>query len=94
MSTAEAGHPAWCSPEPCSVTDPTDDDACPGCGTTAGVQLQPAPVTVDAGTYTRGGIDWACTVINVLPTPQLRTAAFLTVLRAKVTRHSGKDPTP
>jgi hypothetical protein len=37
---------------------------------------------------------WACTVIGVLPTPQLRTAAFLTVLRTEVTRRSGKDPTP
>jgi hypothetical protein len=39
-------------------------------------------------------LDWACTVIGVLPTPQLRTAAFLNVLRAEVTRRSGKDPAP
>ena len=36
----------------------------------------------------------AWTMIGVLPTPQLRTTAFLTVLRAEVTRRSGKDPAP
>jgi len=83
VSTAGAGHPAWC-----------DDSTCPGCGATHGVPPQPAPVTVDARTCRARGLDWACTVIGVLPTPQLRTAAFLTVLRAEVTRRSGKDPTP
>jgi hypothetical protein len=91
VSTVGAGHPAWCSPEHCSVTD---DGIGPGCDATAGVQPQPAPPKVHAGKCTRGGLDWACTVIGVLPTPQLRTAAFLTVLRAEVTRRSGKDPTP
>jgi rubredoxin len=33
------------------VTDPTDDDTCPGCGATHGVQPQPAPPTVEA---------WSC----------------------------------
>jgi hypothetical protein len=37
-------------------------------------------------------MDWACTVIGVLTTPQLRTTAFLTVLRAEVATRSGKDP--
>jgi hypothetical protein len=32
-------------------------------------------------------------VTGVLPTPQLRTAAFLAVLRAEVATPSGKDPT-
>jgi hypothetical protein len=89
VSTAEAGHPAWCSPEHCSVTED-----CPGCGATAGMQPQPAPVTVDAGKCTRCGMDWACTLIGVLPTPQLRTGAFLAVLRAEVATRSGKDPAP
>jgi hypothetical protein len=33
-------------------------------------------------------LDWACTVIGVLPTPQLRTGAFLAVLRDEVARRS------
>jgi hypothetical protein len=80
VSTAEPGHPAWYSPEHCSLTH--------------GVRPQPAPPEVDAWTCRACGMGWACTVIGVLPTPQLRTAAFLAVLRAEVTRRSGKDPTP
>jgi hypothetical protein len=91
VSTAEAGHPAWCSAEHCSVTD---DGTCSGCGATHGVQPQPAPPEVDAWTCRACGLDWGCTVISVLPTPQLRTAAFLTVLRAEVATRSGKDPAP
>jgi hypothetical protein len=91
VSTAEAGHPAWCSPEHCSLTD---DGTCSGCGATAGVQPQPAPPKVHAGKCTQCGMGWACTVIGVLPTPQLRAGAFLAVLRAEVATRSGKDPTP
>jgi len=43
------------------------------------------------------GMHWACTVANpalsiisLLPTPQLRTAAFLAVLHTEVIRRSGK----
>jgi hypothetical protein len=35
----------------------------------------------------------ALSIISVLPTPQLRAAAFLAVLRAEVTRRSGKGHT-
>jgi hypothetical protein len=34
----------------------------------------------------------ALSVVSLLPTPQLRTAAFLAVLRTEVTRRSGKGP--
>jgi hypothetical protein len=91
VNTAEAGHPASCLPARCSDTD---DGACPGCGVTHGVQPTAAPPKVDAARCTECGLHWACTVIGVFPTPQLRTAAFLTVLRVDVTRLSGKDPAP
>jgi hypothetical protein len=50
-------------------------------------------------------MDWAVTVVNptvrvalsivgLLPTPQLRTAALLAVLRTDVRQRSGKDTTP
>jgi hypothetical protein len=47
-------------------------------------------------------LNWAVTVVNppalssigVFPTPQLRTAAFLAILRADVTRRSAKDLAP
>jgi hypothetical protein len=84
VSTAETRHPVWCSPEHCSVTDDG----------THGVQPQAAPPEVAAGTCRACGLDWVCTVIGVLPTPQLRTGAFLAVLRAEVATRSGKDPPP
>jgi hypothetical protein len=67
-----------------------------------GVQPQPVPPTVDAWTCTVCRLNWAVTVVNppalsnigVFPTPQLRTAAFLAILRADVTRRSAKDPAP
>jgi hypothetical protein len=37
-------------------------------------------------------LDWACTVIGVLPTPQLRTVAFVAVLRDAVDRRSREGP--
>jgi rubredoxin len=87
------------------VTDPTDDDACPHCGATHGVQPMPAPPTVQAWTCTACGMDWAVTVVNptvrvvlsvvgLLPTPQLRTAALLAVLRTEVTQRSAKEHHP
>jgi hypothetical protein len=43
---------------------------------------------------------WACTVANsalfiigLLPTPELRTSAFLATLRTEVARRSGKEHT-
>ncbi len=50
-----------------TVTDPTDDDGCPGCGATAGGQPQ-APATVQAWTCTACGLNWALTVVH----PRLR----------------------
>jgi hypothetical protein len=45
-------------------------------------------------------MDWAVTVVNpalsvvgLLPTPQLRTAGLLALLRTEVTRRSGKEHT-
>ena len=52
----------------------------------------------DAGTCTVCGLHWATTVINpalsivgLLSTPRLRTAALLAVLRTEVTRRSVRD---
>ncbi len=64
-----------------------------------GVQPQPAPPTVQAWTCTACGLHWATTVVNptlraalsvvgLLPTPQLRTAALLAVLRTEVTQRA------
>ncbi|MGH3754655.1 MAG: hypothetical protein ACRDRP_18550 [Pseudonocardiaceae bacterium] len=85
---------------PSTVTDHTDQ-TCPHCGTTHGVQPIPAPLTVQAWACTACGLDWAITVVNpglsivgLLPTPQLRTAALLAVLRTEVTRRSGKGTAP
>lgn len=89
-------------PRPTMVDDPTDDDGCPGCGATHGVQPQPALPTVQAWSCTACGMHWACTVVNLtvrvalsivstLPTPQLRTAALLAVLRADVRQRSAKE---
>jgi ribosomal protein L37AE/L43A len=54
--------------------------------------------TVDAWMCAACGRHWATTVVNpalslvgLLPTPQLRTAAFLAVLRTEVIQRSGKD---
>ncbi|MGH3776527.1 MAG: hypothetical protein ACRDRR_12485 [Pseudonocardiaceae bacterium] len=73
-----------------------DDEACPHCGTTDGVQAKSAPSTVQAWTCAACGLGWATTVVNpalsialsivgLLPTPALRTAAFLAVLGTEVT---------
>jgi hypothetical protein len=37
-------------------------------------------------------INPAPSIVSLLPTPQLRTAALLTTLRTEVTQHSGKKP--
>ncbi len=81
-----------------TATDPTEADTCPGCGATHGVQPTPAPPKVQAWTCTVCGMDWAITVVNpalslvgVLPTPQLRTAALLALLRTELTPRSRKD---
>lgn len=82
---------------------PIDSDGtCPGCGALDDMQSQPAPPKVQAWTCTACGMNWACMVVNpyvraalavvgLLPTPQQRTAALLDVMRAEVTRHSGKE---
>jgi hypothetical protein len=56
--------------------------------------------TVDAAMCTACGMHWACTVANsalfiigLLPTPELRTSAFLATLRTEVARRSGKEHT-
>ena len=92
MSTAENGHhPAWY---------PTQADTCPGCGATHSVQrITGTSPTVDVAMCTACGLHWATTtvtpalsIVGLLPTPQLRTAAFLAALRTEVTRRSGKGP--
>jgi hypothetical protein len=94
VSTAENGHhPAWC---------PTEANTCPGCGATHSVQqITGTSPTVDAAMCTACGLHWATTVVNpalrvalsiigLLPTPELRTSAFLATLRTEVTRRSEK----
>jgi hypothetical protein len=92
VSTAETGHHlAWCP------TDPTEAESCPGCGTTHGMQrITGTAPTVDAAMCTACGLHWACTVANpalsivsLLPTPALRTAALLAVLRTEVSLGGG-----
>lgn len=72
-----------CELDSSTATDSTEADACPGCGATHGVQPEPAPPKVQAWTCAACGMDFAVTVINpapsivgLLPTPQLSTAAF------------------
>jgi transcription elongation factor Elf1 len=55
-----------------TVTDITDDDPCPYCGGTSGVQPTPAPPKVQAWRCSTCGLDWACTVAN----PHQRTACL------------------
>jgi hypothetical protein len=88
-----------CERDSSTATDPTEADTCPGCGATHGVRITGTSTTVDAAMCTACGLHWATTVINpalaivgLLPTPQLRTAAFLAALRTEVTRRSGKGP--
>jgi hypothetical protein len=82
-----------------TATDPTEARPCPGCGALHGVQPTPAPPRVTAWTCTACGMDWATAVVNplsivgVLPTPQLHTAALLAVLRTEVTRRSREGVT-
>jgi len=78
----------------------TETEPCPGCGATHGVQrITGTAPTVDAWMCAACGLHWACTVANpalsiisLLPTSQLRTAAFLAVLHTEVTRRSRKGP--
>jgi len=87
---------------PSTTTGPTEADTCPGCGATHGVQrIADTSPKVDAWMCAACGMHWATTVINpalsivgLLPTPQLRTAALLAVLRTEVTQRSGKDKDP
>ena len=74
------------------VTDPTDE-ACPHRGATDGVQITPAAPRVQAWTCAVCGLDFALAVIGLLPTPALRTAAFLDMLAHEVHRRSGKART-
>ena len=66
------------------------EDDCPGCGATHGARPKPAPPKVAAETCTVCGLS----IAGSLPTPQLRTAVLLVILRTEVTRRSGKDPAP
>jgi ribosomal protein L37AE/L43A len=83
------------------VTDPIEEQPCPGCGSANGVQrITGTAPEVDAGMCATCGMHWATTVINpalsllgVFSTPQLRTAAFLAALRTEVTQRSAKRHT-
>ena len=44
-----------------------DDGPCPYCGTSDGVQRQPAPPRVQAWRCTSCGTDFACTTVNPQP---------------------------
>lgn len=96
MSTAETGHPAWCP------TDPTEAESCPGCGATHGVQrIVGTSPTVNGGMCAACGLHWETTavvnpvlsIVGLLPTPQLRTAALLAALRAEVARRNQEAKT-
>jgi ribosomal protein L37AE/L43A len=84
------------------VAERTGNDECPGCGVTQSVQrTRGSSPRVQAWSCAACGLHWATTVVNpalpivgLLPTPQLRTAAFLAALRAEVIRRSGKDSAP
>lgn len=74
---------------PPAVVASSTDGECPGCGT-----------TVQAWTCAACGLDWACTavhpalsIVSLLPTHELRTAAFLASLRTEVARRSAKEHT-
>ncbi len=88
-----------CELDSSTATDPTEAQPCPGCGATHGVQPKAAPPKVDAWTCTACGMNWAVTVVNpalsivgLLPTAQLRTAALLAVLRTEVTQRAKEHP--
>jgi ribosomal protein L37AE/L43A len=49
------------------VSTSTNDDACPYCGETTGVQPMPAPPKVQAWMCTACGTDWAISVVNPQP---------------------------
>lgn len=67
--------------DPSTVTDPTaNDDACPGCGTTHGVQPTPAPPKVQAWTCTACGMNWAVTVVNPFLDRRAATVALRQVI--------------
>jgi hypothetical protein len=72
---------------PALVADPTDDE-CPGCG--AIVQVWGRAGRAGCRGRTQQLSTPALSTIGLLPTPELRTAAFLTVLRTEVARHSAK----
>ena len=76
-----------------TATDPTEAESCPGCGATHGVQritgTSPKGPSMDVRGV-RPALDDhdgqpALSIVGLLPTPALRTAAFLAVLRAEVT---------
>jgi hypothetical protein len=80
----------------------SDDEACPGRGDTHGVQrITGTSPKVDAWMCAACGMHWAVTVVNpalsvvgLLPTPQLRKAALVAVLRTEVTQRSAKEHHP
>jgi ribosomal protein L37AE/L43A len=55
---------------PPTVTGTTEDEACPYCGETHGVQPMPAPPKLAAWSCSACGLDWMITVVN----PHLRSA--------------------
>ncbi len=84
-----------------TVTDLTEAESCPRCGATHGVQrITGTSPKVQAWMCAACSMHWAITVANpalsivgLLPTPQLRTAALLAALRTEVTRRSRKEHT-
>jgi hypothetical protein len=90
-----------CERDSSTATDPTEAEPCPGCGATHGMRrIAGTSPTVEAGMCAACGLHWATTVVNpalclvgVLPTPQLRAAALLALLRTEVTQRSGKGHT-
>jgi transposase-like protein len=85
-----------------TATDSTEAESYPGCGATHGVQrITGTSPKVQAWMCATCGLHWATTMVNpalsimgLLPTPQLHTAALMAILRTEVHRRSGKDPPP
>jgi ribosomal protein L37AE/L43A len=85
-----------------TAPDPTVAEPCPGCGAAHGVQrIAGTSPKVQAWRCAACGLRWATTVVNpalsivgLLPTPQLLTAALMVVRRTEVHRRSGKGPAP
>jgi hypothetical protein len=68
---------------PPTVTGTTDDEACPYCGETHGVQPMSAPPKIAAWSCSACGLDWMITMVN----PHLRSAYTVDLTAAAAEIH-------